>query len=356
VPTTEKTNRMLGATMAEVAALAGVTKMTVSRVLRHPEKVNPDTRERVTAAMATLGYVPNRLAGSLTAGTSGLVAAIVPTLRHSIFADTLEGISDVLSEAGLGLFVSSSAYRTDVEEAQIRSILERRPDALVLTGLTHSGGTRELLRGFGIPVVETWETGDEPVDMAVGYSNREAAHAMTAELIRSGYRNIAFVNGPAENNERARHRAEGYLAAIAEAGLKAPPIHVVHDEEAILPETGAKAIRALRTKSPEVDAVFFTSDVFAVGAILACRELGIEVPRQIGIAGFHDLEIGRVVSPTLTTVHVPAMEMGRKAGHMILARLAGNRTPRERQDLGFSIISRESTRRQNPPAKRLTGR
>jgi len=330
--------------MAEVAALAGVTKMTVSRVLRHPEKVNPDTRKRVSAAMAELGYVANRLAGSLNAGTSGLVAAIVPTLRHSLFADTLEGISDVVSEAGLGLFVSSSAYRSDVEESQIRSILERRPDALVLTGLTHTKAARDLLRGFGIPVVETWETGDDPVDMVVGYSNREAAHAMTVELIRSGYRRIAFVNGPAENNERARHRAEGYLAAMKEAGLSAPPIHVVHDEAAIRPETGAKAIRVLRQQS-DIDAVFFTSDVFAVGAILACRELGIDVPSQLGIAGFHDLEVGRVVSPTLTTVQVPAMEMGRKAGHMILARLSGKRLTTQRQDLGFSIISRESTRR-----------
>lgn len=141
--TTSKTAKPgFRATMAEVAALAGVTRMTVSRVVRHPEEVNPETRERVTKAMATLGYVPSRLAGSLTAGSTGLVAAIVPTLRHSLFADTLEGLSDVLSEAGLGLFVSSSAYRTDVEESQVRSILERRPDAIVLTGLTHTSAAR----------------------------------------------------------------------------------------------------------------------------------------------------------------------------------------------------------------------
>src|SRR5262245_39624275 len=196
--------------MAEVAALAGVTKMTVSRVLRHPEKVTPATRARVSEAIATMGYVPNRLAGSLTAGVSGMVAAIVPTLRHSLFADTMEGLSDVLSEAGLDLIVSSSSYRTDVEESQIRSLLERRPDALVLTGLTHTPEARDLLRTFGVPVVETWETGDQPVDMVVGYSNRQAAYAMTAQLLEAGYRNVVFVNGPSENNERARHRAEGY--------------------------------------------------------------------------------------------------------------------------------------------------
>ena len=341
----EKSGRQSsGTTMAEVAELAGVTKMTVSRVLRHPEMVNPDTRKRVISAMAEPGYVANRLAGSFNAGTSGIVAAIVPTLRHSLFADTLEGIAEAISEAGLGLFVSSSAYRSDVEENQIRSILERRPDALVLTGLTHTKAARDLLRGFGIPVVETWETGDQPVDMVVGYSNRDAAHAMTVELIRSGYRKIAFVNGPADSNERARHRAEGYLAAMQEAGLSAPPIHVVHDEAAIRPETGAKAIRALREHG-DIDAVFFTSDVFAVGAILACRELGIDVPGELGIAGFHDLEIGRVVSPTLTTVQVPALEMGRKAGQMILTRLSGKRPERLHQDLGFKIVARESTGR-----------
>jgi len=330
--------------MAEVAALAGVTKMTVSRVLRHPEKVTPATRARVSEAIATMGYVPNRLAGSLTAGVSGMVAAIVPTLRHSLFADTMEGLSDVLSEAGLDLIVSSSSYRTDVEESQIRSLLERRPDALVLTGLTHTPGARDLLRTFGVPVVETWETGDQPVDMVVGYSNRQAAYAMTAQLLEAGYRNVVFVNGPSENNERARHRAEGYRAAMQDAGIRPLPVHVVHDENAILPETGARAMRAIREETPHADALFFTSDVFAVGAILACRDMGIAVPGDIGIAGFHDLEIGRIVSPTLTTVHVPALEMGRRAGEMIVGRLSAKPTA-ERQELGFTIIERQSTRK-----------
>jgi LacI family gluconate utilization system Gnt-I transcriptional repressor len=212
-----------------------------------------------------------------------------------------------------------------------------------LTGLTHTSSARDLLRTFGVPVVETWETGDEPVDMVVGYSNRKAAHAMTVRLVRAGYRKIVFVNGPSDNNERARHRAEGYLAAMQEAGMQAQPIHVVHDEGAILPETGAQAIRAIKTAMPDVDALFFTSDVFAVGAVLACRDLGIGVPDELGIAGFHDLDIGRVVSPALTTVHVPAMEMGRKAGEMILARLSGSRL-HPREELDFTILQRQSTR------------
>lgn len=350
VPVNERSNRLgFGATMAEVAKLAGVTKMTVSRVLRQPEKVTPETRQRVSEAISRLGYVPNRLAGSLTAGSSGIVGAIVPTLRHSLFADTLEGIASVLSSAGLDLIVSSSAYRTDTEESQIRAMLERRPDGLILTGLTHTEEARRLLRSFAIPVVETWETGEAPVDMVVGYSNREAARAMTRRLVEADYRRIAFVNGPSENNERARHRAEGYVTAMREAGLAPLPVHVVHDENAILPETGARALRAILAEDPGVEAVFFTSDVFAVGAIHACRELGLSVPEDVGIAGFHDLEIGRVVTPALTTVHVPALEMGRRAGEMILGRLAGGADRTEREELDFRILQRASTRR--PPLR-----
>ena len=267
-----------GATMAEVAALAGVTKMTVSRVLRHPEKVTPATRARVSEAMATMGYVPNRLAGSLTAGATGLVAAIVPTLRHSLFADTLEGLSDVLSEAGLDLIVSSSRYRTDVEESQIRSILERRPDAIVLTGLTHTSGARDLLADFGIPVVETWETGDEPVDMVVGYSNREAAHAMTARadpLRLPPHR----LRQRTEREQRARPPprrglsrgdAGGGAEAAADPRRARRGGDPAGDRRAGDPHD--------QGRSADVDALFFTSDVFAVGAILACRELGIGVP------------------------------------------------------------------------------
>ena len=329
--------------MADVAAIAGVTKMTVSRVLRHPELVRGDTRERVLKVMGELGYVPNRLAGSLTAGRSGLVAAIVPTLRHSLFADTIEGMSDVLAEAGLDLIVANSRYRADVEESQIRTLLERRPDAIVLTGLTHTREARQLLKSAGIPVVETWESEDEPIDVAVGFSNRDAAAAMTLALVRSGYRRIAFVNGPSDINERARHRAEGYRAAMAQAGLTPLPIEVVRDVGAIRIETGGKVLRKLLKSGASPDAVFFTSDVFAVGAILECRTLAVRVPDELGIAGFHDLEMGRLVSPTLTTVHVPALEIGRRAGEVIRARLLQSGEERT-VELPFRIIRRESTR------------
>ncbi|HEX4765516.1 MAG TPA: LacI family DNA-binding transcriptional regulator [Lichenihabitans sp.] len=335
----------LGATMTDVAALAGVTKMTVSRVLRQPERVHPDTRARVALAIERLGYIPNQVAGSLTRGRSGLVAAIVPTLRHSLFADTLEGVGDVLAESGIGLIVAASSYRADVEEMQIRAMLERRPDALVLTGLTHTAEIRTLLETVGIPVVETWESSDAPIDMAVGFSNREAARRMTLALVEAGYRRIVFVNGPSETNERARHRAAGYGQAMVESGLDALPVHIVRDEEAIRPETGATALLSLIKRDQAIDAVFFTSDIYAVGALLACRAHGLDVPERLGIAGFHDLDVGRIVTPQLTTVHVPALEIGQKAGEMIVARLNGRLVADRRHEFPFRIVMRSSTRR-----------
>jgi LacI family gluconate utilization system Gnt-I transcriptional repressor len=343
--TTGQTRHGLAARMADIAALAGVTKMTVSRALREPDKVRPETRERVHAAALSVGYIPNRTAGSLTARMSGIVGVVVPTLRHSLFAETIEGVSDVLAAAGLDLIVANSRYQTGAEEAQIRALLGRRPDAIVLTSLTHTPAARELLRDSGIAVVETWESADEPIDMSVGFSNRDAAHAMTGELIRSGYRRIVFVNGPSAGNERARHRSEGYRAAMREAGLQVRPVRVARDVGAIQPETGARIIRKIIAQDPEVDAVFFTSDVYAVGAILECRKHGIGVPERMGIAGFHDLDLGRVVSPSLTTVHVPALEIGREAGRMILSRLKGGETEKPRAELPFRIVARESTAR-----------
>jgi LacI family gluconate utilization system Gnt-I transcriptional repressor len=347
--TAEAARRGLAATMADIAALAGVTKMTVSRALRQPDKVRPETRERVRAAALSVGYIPNRTAGSLTARSSGLVGAVVPTLRHSLFAETLEGISDVLATAGIDLIVANSRYQTGAEEAQIRALLGRRPDAIVLTGLTHTRAARDLLQSAGIAIVETWESADQPIDMAVGFSNRDAAHAMTALLAGAGYRRIVFVNGPSGGNERARHRSEGYRAAMSSAGLQASPVRILRDVGAIQPETGARILRKLVTERPDIDAVFFTSDVYAVGAILECRRLGLAVPDRIGIAGFHDLELGRVVTPSLTTVHVPAQEIGRVAGRMILGRLKGEEPSALRQELPFKLVVRESTRR-SPPA------
>lgn len=328
--------------MEDVARAAGVTSMTVSRALRDPAKVAPATLARIKAAIAQTGYVPNVMPGVLSGRVrSRIVTALIPTLQHAIFADTITGLSDVLRPHGYHLLLGETGYRRDDEDALVEAFLAHRPDAFMLTGVTRSKRSRELLTRSGVPVVETWELSRSPVDMVVGYSNEEAAAAMTRYLAGRGYRRIAFVSGPSRTNERARRRETGYQRALEGLRLPVLPIRTIGEPSAPTLEEGAGILDAVLADRP--DAIFFTSDIYAVGALLAAQERGLAVPRRLGIAGFHDLPIARVVRPGLTTVHVPAHEIGVRAGTNILARLTLAPAPRV-SAIPFTLVPRESTR------------
>jgi LacI family transcriptional regulator, gluconate utilization system Gnt-I transcriptional repressor len=328
--------------MVEVARAAGVTSMTVSRALRDPDKVAPETLARVKAAIAEIGYVPNSAAGALSArGRSKIVTALIPTIQHSIFADTVTGLSEALRPHGYHLLLGETGYRREDEDALIEAFLARRPDAFMLTGVTRSKRSRDLLKRSGVPVVETWELSRAPLDMLVGYSNEQAAHEMTRYLAGRGYRRIAFVSGPSRTNERARRREVGYQRALDELGLPVLPIVTIGEPSTPTLEQGAAFLARVMEVMP--DAIFFTSDIYAVGALQEALSRKIKVPEELGIAGFHDLPIARVVRPGLTTVHVPAHEIGIRAGENILARLNSGR-PLRSSVIPFAIVPRESTR------------
>jgi LacI family gluconate utilization system Gnt-I transcriptional repressor len=328
--------------MIEVARAAGVTPMTVSRALRDPDKVAPETLARIKSAVEEIGYVPNAVAGALSArGRSKIVTALIPTIQHAIFADSVTGLSEVLRPHGYHLLLGETGYRREDEDALIEAFLARRPDAFMLTGVTRSKRSRDLLKRSGVPVVETWELSRSPLDMVVGYSNDLAAYEMTRYLATRGYRRIAFVSGPSRTNERARHRETGYRRALNELDLPIMPIVTIGEPSTPTLEQGAAVLPQVLQVKP--DAIFFTSDIYAVGALQEALSRGIEVPRELGIAGFHDLPIARVVRPGLTTVHVPAHEIGTRAGENILARLSSERPPR-RIEIPFTIVRRESTR------------
>ena len=328
--------------MAEVAKLAGVTVMTVSRALRSPAKVAPATLARIHAAIERTGYVPNALAGALSAGGGGkAIAALIPTLQHAIFADTIAGLSAALRPEGYHLVLGETNYSGEEEAALVAAFLARRPEGFLLTGVTRTPRTRELLKRANVPVVETWELTQSPIDMVVGYSNEKAAYEMTAWLAARGYKRIAFVSGPSRTNERARRREVGYRRALKELGLPVLKIFAVGAPAAPQVEDGAAILAEVLGEKP--DAIFFTSDIYAVGAIQEARRRGIAVPKELGIAGFHDLAIATVVEPALTTVHVPGREIGYIAGRNILARIKGEPAP-QLSAIPFAIVARDSTR------------
>lgn len=327
--------------MADVARVAGVSAITVSRALRTPGRVAPETRARVDAAAQALGYVPNLVAGALKSQRSRIVVAIVPTLVSAIFAETVEGMTEVLRDQGYQLLLANSGYAAETEETLVRAFLGRRPDGIILTGVHHTEGARAQVRAAGIPVVETWETTDHPIDMNVGFSNRAAGRALTEALLARGYRRIVFAGLAPAAELRSRRREEGYRAAMRAAGLQ-PAVHRLDDvDRGLTMRSGARAAVALLAARPRCEAVMFANDFPAFGALAECARRGVAVPGGLAIAGFGDFEVAREAHPALTTVRVPGREMGRRAAAMILERLAG-RAVEPRVDLGFEVVLRES--------------
>jgi LacI family transcriptional regulator, gluconate utilization system Gnt-I transcriptional repressor len=326
--------------MSDVARKAGVATITVSRALRTPQRVSADVLARVQAAVATTGYVPNLAAGTLKSQRSRIVAVIVPTLRSSIFADTVEGLARGLDAHGYQLLIANSGYSIESEERILRNLLGRQPDAVVLTGTAHTAATRRMLQTRQIPVVETWDLTGEPIDRLVGFSNLEGSRQLTHALAARGYRRIAFVAAH-EVERRSALRRAGYLQAMAELGFAPDVLEADHQDTPMA--AGGRAVRELLRRTPRVQAACFLNDFIAFGALLECQRVGIPVPGELAIAGFGDFEIAAEAIPALSTVRVPGDRMGEEAARLIVDRLSGRPDPQKVVDLGFEVVMREST-------------
>ncbi|MBA1146481.1 LacI family DNA-binding transcriptional regulator [Ectothiorhodospiraceae bacterium WFHF3C12] len=327
--------------MEDVARLAGVSSITVSRVLNHPDKVAESTRERVMAAVEATGYIPNSVAGSLASRRTRVIGALVPTITNSIFADTIDGLTDVLTPAGYQLLLGATGYSLREESRLVGAILAQRPAGLLATGLQHESQGLTLLRTTDIPIVETWNVDGDPVDMAVGFSNFEACRAMVATLARRGARRIGFVSAPTTANDRAEQRLRGYRHAVRELGLDTDAR--LEREAKFSFHAGAERLVEMIAERPDVEAIFFANDILAIGALFECQRRGIRVPEDLAIAGFDDVELAAQVNPGLTTVRIPRYRIGREAARMILRRLEGERVEPRVLDLGFEIVERQST-------------
>src|ERR1700761_3389408 len=330
--------------MSDVAERAGVSKMTVSRVLAG-RNVSQATRERVQKVIDELGYVADAAAGALSSGRSEFVAVLVPSLSSSNFSDTVRGLNAALTPHGLQLLLGDTDYRLEQEEALVRSMLRHQPRCVALTGSRHTDATRTLLQRAGIPVVEMWDLPSDPIDTAVGFSNSAAARAMVRHLHERGYRRIGFIAGASERDRRGYDRMRGYLAEMKALGLGEPRVIRLGDSP-ITMSHGAPAIAALLETWPDTDAVMCVSDMSAFGAIMECHRRGLSVPDDIAIAGFGNFEVSWCCQPTITTVSVDAYGIGKRAGETLLAALAdreiGRAQRRKPVKIDFTVIPRES--------------
>lgn len=325
-------------TMRDVAELAKVGTITVSRVLRTPEKVSEAKRDRVQRAIEELGYVPDNTAGALSSSRSRVFGAIVSTISDSVFASTLDGLSGTLRAAGFELLLTSTGYDPDVEEDALRALLARRPDGIVLTSTSHSAGTSKLLTSLTIPVVEIWQLPAAPLDIAVGFSNFQAGFDMARHLIGSGRKTIAFLGGGGLLDARGRRRREGYMAALHAAGMTPVTWPNADQDTPSGIELGAAFFDHCLNANPHTDAVMCVSDTVAVGVLCEARRRNVDVPGALAVSGFGGFDVARPSGFDLTTIEVPGEAIGVASAEALLDPDAAR--ARKVIDLGYKLVVR----------------
>jgi LacI family gluconate utilization system Gnt-I transcriptional repressor len=324
----------------EIAKRVGVAPMTVSRVLSNPDMVAPATRAKVLEAIEAAGFVPNRLASSMK-GNGRIIGTVVPPLINSGIAEQVQGMSDECQQGGYSMLLVQGEFTQEDEDRSIRTLLGWRPAGMILQSFVQSEVARQLLVSSGAPVVEISEIkGRQPIDMVVGVSNFETAYAMTMHLAAKGYKRIGFVSTPIHGNDRLQQRRTGYHAALTELGIENHASMEV--EVPITAAGGAEALGTLTERHKDIDAIFFSSDTLAIGAVQECHRRGWAIPGRIAIAGYGDMDLAAQLYPPLTTVKVNRYEMGRRAVRQLLDRLSGKQKLATITSLGFEIVDRES--------------
>jgi len=328
--------RPAAATLHDVARVAGVSLITASRALSNPSIVSAKTIAKVERAVEETGYIPNLLAGSLKSKRSRMVAGIVPALSVSQFLPTVQTLSTALSAQGYQLILGQTNYDDAQEEAVLNIMMSRQPDGIVMTGLVQSERVRARLARAGIPVIETWDLSDDPVDVVIGFSHDAVGRATGQYFRDKGYRQVGIATG---SDPRAMMRHAGFVAAYGED----VPTAVVPAPSSLA--AGRRALAELLTRNPSLDAVCCSSDTLASGVLVEAQARGLRVPEDLALCGFGNADFAAHTFPSITTIHVDGPEIGRIAASLILEGHGQAGAPRARiRDLGFALIERESTR------------
>lgn len=328
-------------TLHDVAREAGVSLITASRALSNPAVVSDKTLARVREAVARTGYIPNLLAGGLKSKRSMTIAGLVPIISVPQFLPTIRTLTETLDAAGYQLILGQSGYDYSREERLIDTMLARRPDGIVVAGLVRSEQARERLRRQAIPVIETWDLSDRPIDVVVGFSHLKVGSAIAGYFLAKGWERVAVATG---DDQRAMQRLEGFRAAF---GRDVPVVKVPAPSNLAV---GRRALAELLEREPGLQAISCSSDGLAQGVLVEAASRGLRVPEDLAVCGFGDADFAAHLLPSLTTVHVDGAEIGRRAAQLMLARCNGEAVEQPVVDLGFRIIERRSTGGSSTPA------
>ena len=328
--------------MADVARLAGVSPMTVSRAFKTDSSVSDATRDAVLKAADDLGYVFDSTASNLRSQKTGFIAVTIPSINNANFADTLRGLSEGLKAQGLQILLGYTDYDMHEEERLIGQFLRRRPEAIVVTGGRHTPRARRMLENAGIPVIETWDMPEEPIGHVVGFSNADAVRGMVDHFVAKGLTRIAFIGGDPGRDTRGAARRAGFIAATRAHGLDAPRL-IAAGVPPISMREGAEAMGRLLETLPDTQAVICVSDLSAFGALTECQRRGVDVPGRIWIAGFGDYEIAGVSVPALTTINPFPHRIGLRTAELILEVLDGRQVRPATIAISPELLIRQST-------------
>lgn len=306
-------------TLRDVSEASGVSEMTVSRVLRNRGDVSAATRQKVLKAAKELGYVPNKIAGALASQRVNLVAVIIPSLSNMVFPEVLSGISEVLEDTELQPVVGVTDYLPEKEEKVLYEMLSWRPSGVIIAGLEHSDAAKAMMRASGIPVVEIMDVDGKPVDAAVGISHRRAGREMAKAILKAGYQNIGFLGTKMPLDHRARKRFEGFTEALAKGGVEVLDQEFYSGGSALA--KGREMTQTILERTPELDFLYFSNDMIGAGGLLYLLDQGIDVPGQIGLAGFNGVELLQGLPRKLASMDACRRESGRKAAEIIAARV-----------------------------------
>ena len=325
------------ATMKDVALRASVSPMTVSRVLRGEKGVSESVIKKVNAVIADIGYVHNKIAGSMTNTSSNLVGIAIPTMRNRVFNDVIEGINAVLVKQNYRSMFGLTDYSIEEEERFVHDVLSWRPNGIILSSVVHSEKTITMLRNNNTKVVEIMDMGNDIFASAFGFSNHQASYDMAAHLLGKGYKKFAFLGAQFKGDHRTVERYNGFMEALHEQGIHWTAEFIKEDIASVM--LGQEGIQAIIAMDKQVDVVYCSNDDIAVGVYLYCQANNIRVPEDLAIAGFNGLSFLQALPQQITTVSTPRYEIGKKAAEYIISDTQDNVI----LDMGYTIVPGDTT-------------
>lgn len=307
-------------TQTDVAKLAGVSIMTVSRALSGSSHISPDTKERIRVAMDELGYVYNTVAGSLRNQSSSMVGVVIPSVNDLVYGEILSGINSVLRPKGYFTTIAESFFDPEEELRVIKSLLAMQPAGIILTGgIHHKPELSELLTKRGCPTLQMWDTDNLDFDYHVGPSQIEAGQVIADHFIDKKFSNIAYIGAELSMDVCAYHRFQAFRSRLSDAGISLET--EMDDKLPRQPESGKILTQRLLDRCPDIKAIHYLNDPMALGGLSYLGGRGLSAPRDVAVAGFNGSTQKFSIRTKLTTIDVPKYEIGNVSGEKLLALL-----------------------------------